>query len=62
MQQLNFARIYEARASLTGEDRGERRAAALALSEALEVFGEHGQRSLADAAARGLERLRAARV
>jgi hypothetical protein len=58
VRQLNFARLYEARTSLTGRDAGERKAAALALSAALDVFGEHGQRSLADVAARGLERLK----
>jgi hypothetical protein len=58
VRQLNFARLYEARTSLTGRDAGERKAATLALSAALDVFGEHGQRSLADVAARGLERLK----
>lgn len=58
VRQLNFARLYEARLSLTGRDRGERRSAALALNTALDVFGEHGLRSLADVAARGLERLK----
>ncbi len=59
VRQLNFARLYEVRANLTGRDRGERASAALSLSAALDVFGEHGLRSLADVAARGLERLRA---
>ncbi|MBV9511345.1 MAG: hypothetical protein JO303_13790, partial [Caulobacteraceae bacterium] len=58
VRQLNFARLYEARVSLTGRDRGERAAAALALNTALDVFGEHGLRTLADAAARSLERLK----
>jgi hypothetical protein len=58
VRQLNFARIYEARAGLVGPDDRERAAAALALSAALDVFGEHGLRSLADVAARGLERMR----
>ena len=62
VRQLNFARLYEARSSLIGVDKGEHRAAALALSAALDVFGEHGLRSLADVAARGLERLRSERV
>jgi len=58
VRQLNFARLYEARASLAGPNAKDRSAAALALSAALDVFGEHGQRSLADVAARGLERMR----
>jgi hypothetical protein len=56
--QLNYGRLYEARAHIAGWRRSDRKAAALALSAALEVFGEHGLRTLADAAARGLERLR----
>lgn len=59
VRQLNFARLYEARAAIAGRDRGERAAAAMALSGALEVFAEHGCRSLAETAARGLERLSA---
>jgi tetratricopeptide (TPR) repeat protein len=62
VRQLNFARLYEARAAIAGPDRGERKAAAVALAAALEVFGEHGRRSLAETAARGLERLRAAEM
>ena len=58
VRQLNFAKLYEARASLAGPDPVERRAASVALSAALDVFGEHGLRSLADVAARSLERLR----
>jgi hypothetical protein len=58
VRQLGFARLYEARANIAGRDAAQDRAAAQALTAALEVFGEHGQRSLADAAARGLERLR----
>jgi hypothetical protein len=59
VRQLNFARLYEARASLAPANAKERGAAALALSAALDVFGEHGMRALADVAARGLERMKA---
>ena len=59
VRQLNFARLYEARVGVTGLDRGERAASAVALSAALDVFGEHGLRSLADTTARRLEELRA---
>jgi hypothetical protein len=58
VRQLNFARLYEAREDLSGPNARERRAAAVALSAALDVFGEHGLRSLSDVALRGLERLR----
>lgn len=57
--QLNLARLYEARAELPGRHGYERDAAIMALSAALDVFGEHGLRSLSDQAARGLERLTA---
>jgi tetratricopeptide (TPR) repeat protein len=60
VRQLNFARLYEARVGVTGKDHGERAASALALSAALDVFGEHGLRSLADTTARRLEQLQAA--
>ncbi|MDR3508310.1 MAG: hypothetical protein P4L64_10480 [Caulobacteraceae bacterium] len=59
VRQLNFARLYEARVGVTGKDQGERAASAMALSAALDVFGEHGMRSLADTTARRLERLTA---
>jgi len=59
VRQLNFARLYEARVGVTGRDRGERAASAVALSAALDVFGEHGLRSLADTTQRRLEELRA---
>lgn len=58
VRQLNFARLYEARESLTGPDSKTRRSAAVALSAALDVFSEHGLRSLSDVALRGLERLK----
>ena len=58
LTQANLARLYETRMELTRRDRGERAAAAMAYGEALEVFSDRGLRSLADLAARGLERLR----
>ena len=58
VRQLSFARLYEARANIAGRDRAQDAAAAQALTAALEVFGEHGLRTLADSAATGLERLR----
>jgi hypothetical protein len=57
--QLHLARLYEARADITGKDRGERAAAMLALDAALDVFGEQGLRSLTIMATEALERLRA---
>jgi tetratricopeptide (TPR) repeat protein len=58
--QLNLARIYEAQAKARGCDRGEHARAGEALLGALDVFSEHGLRSLADLAATDLERLREA--
>jgi tetratricopeptide (TPR) repeat protein len=55
--QVNLARLYEARVEITGRDRGERAAAATALSAALEVFSEQGLRSLSLVASDALERL-----
>ncbi|MBS0335050.1 MAG: hypothetical protein JSS35_19955, partial [Proteobacteria bacterium] len=55
--QLHLARLYEARVDITGKDRGERAAAMLALDAALDVFGEHGLRSLSVMATEALERL-----
>ena len=57
--QLHLARLYEARVEITGKDHGERAAAALALDAALDVFGDHGLRSLTIMASEALERLRA---
>jgi tetratricopeptide (TPR) repeat protein len=57
--QVNLARLYETRMALRGASPGEVAAAALALTSALDVFGEHGLRSLADEASRALERLSA---
>jgi tetratricopeptide (TPR) repeat protein len=59
LAQLHLARIYEARMDLTARDRGERVAAFTALDAALDVFAEHGQRSLSIAAAEAMARLRA---
>lgn len=56
--QVNLARLYETRVEITGRDDGALARAATALAVALDVFGEHGLRSLADLASRGLERLR----
>jgi tetratricopeptide (TPR) repeat protein len=57
VRQLSYAQICEARMAMRG-DGDVPAAAGVALAAALDVFGEHGRRSLADAAARGLERLR----
>ena len=56
--QTNLARIYESRAEITGHDNGGRAKAAMALDAALDVFAEHGLRSLSDLALQGLVRLR----
>ncbi len=56
--QVALARIYEVEADLRG-DRGERRDAAFALASALEVFAEHGLRSLSDVALTALARIKA---
>jgi len=58
VRQLNFARLYEAREDLSGPNPAARKSAAVALSAALDVFAEHGLRSLSDVALRGLERLK----
>ncbi len=55
--QVNLARLYEARMEITGRDRGERAAAATALSAALDVFSEQGLRSLSLLATEALDRL-----
>ena len=54
--QVNLAHLYVARLGLNGGDK-DRAAAALALSAAIEVFGEHGLRSLIDHATTALEAL-----
>jgi len=58
LAQLHLARLYEARIGMTGEDRGERAAALMALDAALDVFGDHGLRSLSVLATDAMERLR----
>ncbi len=55
--QVALARLYQARAELQG-DAGELADAAFALTEALEVFTDHGQRSLAQIALSALDRVR----
>lgn len=55
--QVNLARLYEARLEISGRDRGERAAAATALSAAMDVFSEQGLRSLSLVASDALERL-----
>ena len=52
-----LARIYQARADRTGAT-AELSHAAFALAEALDVFTEHGQASLARLALAALERVR----
>jgi hypothetical protein len=56
--QVNLAQLYMARLDLHGGER-DRAAAALALTAAIEVFGEHGLRSLIDHASDALEALEA---
>jgi hypothetical protein len=54
--QVDLAQLYAARLALCGGD-ADRAAAGLALSMAIDVFGEHGLRSLTDQACASLERL-----
>ena len=56
--QLALARVYPARA----ERRGELADAAFALTEALEVFTDHGQATLAQTTLATLEKVRGRRV
>lgn len=56
--QLQLARLYEARMDITGRDDGGRADAALALDAALDVFSEHGLRSLSVLASDALARLK----
>jgi hypothetical protein len=56
VRQLSLASLHEARATISGRDRGDRRRAALGLALALDVFKEQGLRSLAEEASRALER------
>jgi tetratricopeptide (TPR) repeat protein len=62
MLQVQLGQVYVTRLSLTGRDRGERAAAAMAFQAAIDVFGEEGLRSLSAIACEGLERLAAAKV
>ncbi|MBI1196397.1 MAG: hypothetical protein GC203_00885 [Phenylobacterium sp.] len=57
LAQLHLARLYEARMGLTGRDNGERAAAVMALEAALDVFAEHGLRSLSVLTHEAMERL-----
>lgn len=57
LAQLHLARLYEARLGMTGKDRGERAAALMALDAALDVFAEHGMRSLSVVANEAIDRL-----
>jgi tetratricopeptide (TPR) repeat protein len=57
LAQLHLARLYEARLGLTGVDKGERAAALMALDAALDVFADHGLRSLSVMATDAIARL-----
>lgn len=54
--QVDLAQLYAARFALLGGD-GDRGAAGMALTTAIEVFGEHGLRCLTDQARATLDRL-----
>ena len=56
VRQLGLASLHDAQVMISGRDRGDRARSGLALALALEVFKEHGLRSLSDEAARALER------
>ncbi|ACG79115.1 hypothetical protein PHZ_c2706 [Phenylobacterium zucineum HLK1] len=58
LSQLHLARLYETRMGMTGRDAGERASALLSLEAALDVFAEHGLRSLSVLALDALDRLR----
>jgi tetratricopeptide (TPR) repeat protein len=60
--QMNLARIYRARAVVAGRPGEARQRAGDALATALDVFTEHGLRSLAAMASRELDQLREAPV
>jgi tetratricopeptide (TPR) repeat protein len=59
LAQLNLARLYEARMGMTGREAGERAAALMALDAALDVFAEHGLRSMSVLATEAMDRMRA---
>ncbi len=58
VRQLGLATVHEARAAVTGRDRGDRARVGPALLMAREVFEERGLRGLADEASKALERAR----
>jgi hypothetical protein len=62
LAQLHLARLYEARMGMTGRDEGERAGALIALDAALDVFADHGLRSLSLLATEAIERLSERRV
>jgi hypothetical protein len=62
MLQVQLGQVYVTRLNLSGRDRGERAAAAMAFQAALDVFAEEGLRSLSAIAAEGLDRLAAVKV
>lgn len=57
LAQLHLARLYESRIAMTGRDNGERAAALVALEAALDVFADHGQRSLSILATDAIQRI-----
>lgn len=57
LAQLHLARLYEARIGMCGEDKTTRAAALMALDVALDVFADHGLRSLSTLAYDAVERL-----
>jgi hypothetical protein len=57
--QVNLARVYEARAELEGGFKA-RESAVYAYETALDVFSEHGMKTLSESAAAGLARVREA--
>jgi len=59
LAQVQLARLYESRISITGRDGGERLSAIMALDAALDIFSEQGLRSLSIVAVDALDRLRA---
>ncbi len=62
LAQLHLARLYEARMAMTGREAGERAAALMALDAALDVFADHGMRSLTILATEAIGRLSARAV
>jgi tetratricopeptide (TPR) repeat protein len=60
--QMALARIYEVRIARAGGDLAGRARALFALSEALEVFSDHGLRDLADVCVTAIDRLQVRRT